>query len=80
MKNTISLRIPVSYHRAIQRAAEAEQISMNQFIASAIGEKLSALQTEDYLDTRAARASREKFENALAAVPDVEPELRDRIG
>ena len=77
MTNTISLRIPSSYHRAIQRIAKEENVSMNQLIVSAIGEKLSALQTEGYLNERMARASREKFEAALSQVPDIDPESFD---
>lgn len=44
-----------------------------------VAEKIAALQTEDYLQTRAARGSREKFERVLARVPDVEPEAHDRL-
>jgi len=79
MSNTISLRIPSSYHRAIQEAAKAENVSMNQLITAAIGEKLSALQTEDYISKRAAEVSRAKFDKAFAQVPEVEPEWFDRI-
>ncbi len=39
----------------------------------------TALETENYLQTRAARASREAFDAALAGAPDVEPELEDRL-
>ena len=63
----------------MQKVAEEENMSMNQFIASTIGEKLSALETEYYLAARAARASKEKFDAVLASVPDVEPEQFDRI-
>lgn len=35
--------------------------------------------SETYLQQRAARASREKYEAALAQVPDVEPEAYDRF-
>jgi hypothetical protein len=35
--------------------------------------------TADYLQARAARGSREKFEAVLAKVPDIEPEERDRL-
>ena len=80
MNNTISLRIPSSYHHAIQRLAKEEKVSMNQLIASAIGEKLSALQAESYISERASRASSKKFKAALAKVPDVEAEPFDRIG
>ena len=54
-------------------------ISIDQFISTAIAEKLSALMTEDYLKERAKRGSRAKYEAILAKVPDVEPELYDRI-
>lgn len=40
---------------------------------------LSALMTEDYLEERAARGSRERFEVVLRKVSDVEPEERDRL-
>jgi hypothetical protein len=52
---------------------------MNQIIATAVAEKLSALMTEDHLTERAARGSRERFEAVLRKVPDVEPEERDRL-
>jgi len=54
-------------------------VSMNQIIATAVAEKLSALMTEDYLEERAARGSRKRFEAVLEKVPDVEPEERDRL-
>jgi hypothetical protein len=46
----------------------------------AVAEKISALSTADYLQQRAARApSRERFEEILAKVPDVELDPEDRI-
>ena len=44
-----------------------------------IAEKISTLDTEDYLEKRAKRASREKFMKVLSKVKDVEPEEYDRI-
>jgi hypothetical protein len=52
-------------------------VSINQLITSAVAEKISVLETEDYLNARAERANREAFEAALKAAPDVEPELED---
>jgi len=48
-------------------------------VATAVAEKISALETEDYLAQRAARASRAKFQAALAQVPDREPDEPDRF-
>ena len=59
--------------------AEAEGISMNQFITLAVAEKVSALVTVEYLKERAKRGSRQKFEAILANVPDVEPEEYDKL-
>lgn len=76
---TVSLRLPDSLHRGVKELAKREGVSMNQIIATAVAEKLSALMTEDYLEERASRGSRERFEAVLAKVPDVEPEERDRL-
>lgn len=77
---TVSLRLPNSLHRGVKELAKREGVSMNQIIATAVAEKLSALMTADYLEERASRGSRERFEAVLAKVPDVEPEERDRLG
>jgi len=76
----MSLRLPESLHRALKEIADKEKISANQFVTLAVAEKISALTTADYLQQRAARApSRERFEEILAKVPDVEPDPDDRI-
>jgi hypothetical protein len=74
-----TLRLPSSLHKGVKQLAEREGVSMNQIIATAVAEKLSALMTEDHLTERAARGSRERFEAVLRKVPDVEPEERDRL-
>jgi hypothetical protein len=75
----LSLRLPESLHRKLGEVAEREGVSINQLISSAVAEKMSALMTEEYLQARAKRASRRKFEAVLAKVPDVEPDESDRI-
>jgi post-segregation antitoxin (ccd killing protein) len=51
---------------------------MNQLIATAVAERVSALMTADYLAERAARADRSAFDDALGHVPDAEPDDEDR--
>ena len=77
--SVLSLRIPESLHKRAKRLAKEENISINQFITSALSEKLSALDTERYLEERASKGDKEKFKKVLSKVPDVEPEERDRI-
>lgn len=76
---TLSLRLPASLHEGAKKLAKRDGISVNQFIAVAVAEKISALATEEYILERARRASREKFEAALAQVPHAEPDEQDRI-
>ncbi|TMQ09665.1 MAG: toxin-antitoxin system HicB family antitoxin [Deltaproteobacteria bacterium] len=75
---TLSLRLPESLHLRLAEVAEREGVSINQLISSAVAEKMSALLTEEYLSTRAHRATRSRFLAALAEVPDREPAPSDR--
>jgi len=77
--STLSLRIPNSLHEQIRQLAKRDGISINQFLASAAAEKMSALLTEEYIEERARRASVRKFQRVLKNVPDTEPEDFDRM-
>jgi hypothetical protein len=76
--STLSLRLPESLHRRAKELAREEGISINQLVATALAEKISALAAGEYLERRAARGSRRKFERALKKVKDARPEPRDR--
>ncbi|MEK6287461.1 MAG: YlcI/YnfO family protein [Acidobacteriota bacterium] len=77
--STISLRLPDSLHKRVRALAKQENVSINQFIATALAEKMSALLTEDYLEERAKRGSRKRFERALAKARKVKPHAADRL-
>ena len=77
--STISLRLPDSLHEKIRKLANVDGISINQFISTAAAEKLAALMTVDYLEERAKRGARKKFEAALKRLPDVEPADDDKL-
>lgn len=75
--STLSLRLPDSLHAKVRELAERDDVSINQFIATAVAEKMSALITEEYLAARAKRGSRAAFRRVLARVPDVPPQPGD---
>lgn len=75
----LSLRLPESLHRKLGEVAARDGVSINQWISSAVAEKMSAQLAQEYIAERAKRASRKKFDAILAKVPDVEPEEGDRI-
>ncbi len=77
--STLNVHLPDSlYHRA-QSLAHDDGIPLDQFIATALAEKVAVLDAENYIRERAERGSREKFERVLAKAPDVEPAEYDRI-
>ena len=77
--SALTIRLPESLHLHLKNAALADGVSVNQFISLAVAEKLSALQTYDLIATRAAHGSRDKFLDALAAVPDAPPAPGDEL-
>lgn len=66
--STLSMRLPESIHQKAKEYAEREGVSLNQFMATAVAEKLAALMTEEYLEQRANRGSRRKFDRVLKKV------------
>lgn len=77
--SALSLRLPNSLHERARELAEREGISINQLVTTALAEKMSALMTEEFLDTRARRGNRSAFLRALREVPDMPPDSADRL-
>lgn len=65
--------MPDSIYEFAKELSAQDSVSLNQFIATAVAEKVSALSTQSYLKQRASQGSKEKFLDALSKVPDVEP-------
>jgi len=77
--SALSLRLPDSAHRHIKDLAQKEGVSINQFIASAVAEKVSAIATEEYLQARAQRADKAAFESILTKVAKRQPLPGDEL-
>lgn len=77
--SALSLRLPNSVHRHIKEIANREGVSINQFISSAVSEKISAIMTEEYLAKRAKRAKKSTLKKILDHVPDRPPLPGDEI-
>ncbi len=77
--SSITVRLPDSLHRKIREVAKKDGVSINQFISSAAGEKLSAILTIDYLKARAKKGKRADFDKILKKIPGREPLEWDRI-
>lgn len=77
--STLSLRLPDSLHEHIKALAKRDGISINQFISSAVAEKMSALLTEDYLKQRASKGNERAFFEAMKKVPKAAPDTEDQL-
>jgi hypothetical protein len=77
--SSVTVEIPDSLKRSIEALAAREGYTLEQFLASAAGEKLAVVLTTDYLRQEAAAGRREDFERYLAAVPDRPVSETDRV-
>ncbi len=78
MMKTYSIDLPEQLHHAADEFAREAGLTMDQLVASAVAEKVSALAGPAWLAERAKRGNRVLFDEALSRVADVEPEERDR--
>ncbi len=61
----IQLRLPRSVKDGVERWAKLDGTSMNQLIATAVAEKLSALETAEFFEKRALRADVSQFSRIM---------------
>ena len=62
---TYPLRLPKSLKNAVERLSKEDGTSMNQFVATAVAEKVSALQTAVFFADREARAEFKAFDKIM---------------
>ncbi len=62
---TYPLRLPRSLKEAVERLSREDRTSINQFVATAVAEKVSALQTAKYFTDRRARADFRAFDKIM---------------
>lgn len=73
------LRMPKSLKDRVTLVAKRDGTSVNQFITSAVAEKLSALDTEDFFIERAANADIKEFKKLLKRKGGEKPRSGDEI-
>ena len=62
---TYPLRLPRSLKKAVERQSKEDGTSINQFVATAVAEKLSALQTVEYFSGSKAHADFKAFDKIM---------------
>lgn len=62
---TYPLRLPKSLKDAVERISRQEGTSINQFVATAVAEKVSALETATFFTDRRKRANFKAFDRIM---------------
>ena len=78
--STYPLRLPHSIKAEVERLAKQDGISINQFIATAVAEKLSAMRTAEFFADRRARADFAVFDRLMKREGGEAPRSDDTIG
>ena len=66
----LTVRLPNSVHQKVRELAERDDISVNQFIAAAVSEKMASVMTLDYLKLEAQEGNRTNFDRFMNLVPN----------
>ncbi len=77
--STYPLRLPVSIKSEAEKLAAAEGTSLNQFVATAVAEKVAALRTASYFAERRGRADWKVFDRLMSRKGGEPPRPGDKL-
>ena len=63
--STYPLRLPVSLKRALEQLSKEDGTSINQFVVTAVAEKISAMNTASFFERRRSQSAPESFRRIL---------------
>jgi post-segregation antitoxin (ccd killing protein) len=78
-QSTYPLRLPTSVKAEVVRRAKADGISFNQFVATAVAEKLAAMNTAAFFAERRERADFDAFDKIMARKGGEPPRADDLV-
>jgi hypothetical protein len=78
-QSTYPLRLPRSVKAEVERRAKADGVSINQFVATAVAEKLAAMNTAAFFAERRERADFAVFDRLMRRKRGEAPRPEDAI-
>ena len=78
-QSTYPLRLPRSAKAEVERRAKAEGTSVNQFVATAVAEKLAAMNTAAFFAARRDRADFAAFDRLMRRKGGEAPRPEDKL-
>ena len=76
---TYPLRLPQSLKDAVERLSEEDGTSMNQFMAMAVAEKVSAMETVRFFESSKSRADFKAFDKIMKRRGGEAPRAGDEL-
>src|SRR6266446_3639092 len=76
---TYPLRLPRSLKKAVEQQSKEDGTSINQFVATAVAEKLSAMQTAEFFASRKGRADFKAFDKLMGRRGGKRPRAGDEL-
>ena len=76
---TYPLRLPASLKAAVAEISKEDGTSINQFVATAVAEKVSAMKTAEFFTSRRAKADIKAARRILRRKGGQLPEPEDRL-
>ncbi len=77
--NTYPLRLPTSLKATVAEISKEDGTSINQFVVTAVAEKISAMRTAEFFATRATEADIESARRILCRAGGQLPEAKDQL-
>jgi hypothetical protein len=79
-KATFPLKLPLSIKKAAQRLAKEDGVSLNQWIAAAVAQKVGVVETAaEFFKKRAGRATGQGLMKFLRTAPKADSEEEDVV-
>jgi hypothetical protein len=79
-QSTYPLRLPRSVKAEVERRAKADDVSVNQFVATAVAEKLAVRDTAAFFATRREKADFAAFDRLMQRQGGEAPRPEDSLG
>ena len=71
-----SIAVPEDLYNKAAELAARDHVSVEEFVSGVLANRLAS---REYIEARAKLFNRDEFERALDEIPDLEPEVRDRL-
>jgi len=79
-RTSYPLKLPHSIKRAAERLAKEDGVSLNQWIAAAVAEKIGVIDTAaEFFKKRAGKAKGHGLMKFLRNAPNVQPDAEDEL-